>query len=250
MTAAHSCARRAYGLIRRAVAMAAVAVLAGCTGQPPAARAGDTVVTFGDSVPAGTACDCTAFPELYAREIAARSIDLAQPGLTAADLRAQLDTPQAADAVRRASVVLIMVGANDLAAVFESGHGGGAAYASAAASVRRDVGASLSRIRVLRGAGRPVIVLGYWNVVEDGEVGHADYGTDGAAEAAIATDQANAALRQAAQAAGAVFLDTSAALNGDGDPTDLLTSDGDHPNLRGHEAIAEALYTALPDPAH
>jgi acyl-CoA thioesterase-1 len=96
-------------------------------------------------------------------------------------------------------------------------------------------------------------VLGYWNVVEDGDVGRSDYGADGAAEAAIATDQANTALRQAAQAAVAVFLDTSDALNGDdgdGDPTDLLTSDGDHPNRRGHEAIAQAVYSALPDPKH
>jgi acyl-CoA thioesterase-1 len=115
------------------------------------------------------------------------------------------------------------------------------------------VGASLSRIRALRGAGLPVIVLGYWNVVEDGKVGQSDYGADGAAEAALATDQANDALREAANAADAIYLSSSAALKGadnQDDPTDLLTSDGDHPNARGHEAIAQAVYTTLPDPLH
>jgi len=240
------------GVIRRAAAAAAVAVLAGCTGPPATVPATATVVTFGDSVPAGTSCGCTAFPDLYARRITAESIDLARPGLTAAGMRAQLDTPRATDALRRASVVLIMIGANDLAAAFESGRGG-PAYASAAASVRRDVSASLSRIRAVRGAGLPVIVLGYWNVVEDGEVGHSDYGADGAAEAALATDQANEALREVAKAAGVIYLSTSAALKGADardDPTELLTSDGDHPNARGHEAIAQAVYTALPDPLH
>ena len=32
----------------------------------------------------------------------------------------------------------------------------------------------------------------------------------------------------------------------DQDPTALLAPDGDHPNAAGHQAIADALYAALP----
>ncbi|WP_242625203.1 SGNH/GDSL hydrolase family protein [Krasilnikovia cinnamomea] len=239
-------------MIRRILALAGVAVLGGCAAAqapappPPAV----TVVTFGDSVAAGTDCDCTPFPDLYARRLGARSLNLAQPGSTAEEVTAEMDTEEGTDAVRGASVVLLMAGANDLADAFEAGTGE-RGYAQAADVVQREITAAVARVRELRGPDCEVLVLGYWNVVEDGDVARTDYGANGVAEAASATRYADDALRRAAAAGGAAYLDTSAALRGpDGraNPTDLLAEDGDHPNARGQEAIAAAVYDVLPHP--
>ncbi|GAB1691649.1 SGNH/GDSL hydrolase family protein [Krasilnikovia sp. M28-CT-15] len=238
-------------MIRRAVALLGVAVLGGCAAAAPMPTTAPlTVVTFGDSVAAGTDCDCTPFPDLYAGRIGAHSINLAEAGSTAADVAAELDTDEGTEAVRGANVVLLMAGANDVADAFDA-NTGEQGYAQAADSVQREVTAALTRVRELRGPGVEVLVVGYWNVVEDGDVARVDYGDDGVAEAASATRYTDDALRRAAAAGGAAYLDTSAAFKGaDGraNPTALLAEDGDHPNARGQAAIAAAVYEALPDP--
>lgn len=231
----------------KAALVGLVLVLAGCTapghGTPAPDGSAPAVVTFGDSVPAGTACGCTPFPDIYAGLLGATSDNLAESGFTSLDVRQQLATPQAAAAVRTASVVLVMAGANDLAAAFDAGSG---AYAEPAAQVRQNVTAVVAAVHALRPSAS-VLIFGYWNVVEDGDVGHADYGDDGVTEAVTATRYCNDALRQAAT--GATYVDTTTAFKGEAgeaDPTGLLAADGDHPNAAGHEAIAEAAYAALP----
>jgi lysophospholipase L1-like esterase len=109
--------------------------------------------------------------------------------------------------------------------------------------------ATVERIRKIGGDRVSVIVFGYWNVMEDGARGRADYGDNGLALAVTATQYANQALREAAAAAAAAFVPTDVTFkgaDGDRDPTDLLAEDGDHPNARGHQLIAEAAYEALP----
>ncbi|BFU44495.1 SGNH/GDSL hydrolase family protein [Krasilnikovia sp. MM14-A1004] len=239
-------------MIRRVLALAGVAALSGCAvAQAPApVSAALTVVTFGDSVAAGTDCDCTPFPDLYAGRLGARSLNLAQPGSTAQDVSDEMDSEEGTDAVRGANVVLLMAGANDLADAFDAGTGAHG-YARAADGVQREVTAAITRVRELRGPDCEVLVLGYWNVVEDGDVAKADYDDDRVADAASATRYADDALRRAAAAGGAAYLDTSAAFKGaDGqaNPTGLLAEDGDHPNARGQAAIAAAVYEVLPDP--
>jgi acyl-CoA thioesterase-1 len=226
----------------------AVLLLAGCgpSATPAHARPATdrTVVTFGDSVPAGTACDCTPFPGLYAAAIGAASDNLSQPGYVSADVRRQVAAAPAQVAVRAATTVLIMVGANDLAAAFAAGD---RAYAAPAAQVERNVTATVTAVHALRPAAR-VLILGYWNVVEDGAVGRADYGDTGVAESVTATRFCNDALRRSATATGVAYLDTTAAFKGaDGslDPTGLLASDGDHPNAAGHRAVAAAVREVL-----
>jgi acyl-CoA thioesterase I len=238
--------------VRALVAALATLLLAGCTGTghgtPRPSAGAPTVVALGDSVPAGTACGCTPFPDLYARLLApgATSTNLAEPGYTSGDVRQQLASPAARAAVRAADVVLVMAGANDVAAAFDPG---GASYETAATTVERNIAAAVAAIHVLRGRAVPVLVLGYWNIVEDGDVGRADYGPDGVAEARSATLSADEALMRAAAATGARYVDTTAAFEGDDgeqDPTPLLAPDGDHPDAAGHEAIAEAAYAVLP----
>jgi acyl-CoA thioesterase-1 len=210
------------------------------------------VVTLGDSVPAGTACDCTPFPDLYAHMLnpEARSVNLAQPGYTASDVQGQLTDAGVRTDLRTAAVVLVMIGANDLADAFDNSRDD-ASYQAVAATVRTDVAAIVTTVMQVHATPVTVLVLGYWNVVKDGAVGLAEYGADGLKSAERATRDCNQALRRAAQQSGARYVTTTPVFKGTDrqeDPTDLLAADGDHPNAAGHQAIADALYTTNPTP--
>lgn len=239
-------------------ALVAALCLAACSAAPApavplsetATVGGQVVVALGDSVPAGTACDCDPFPDLYARMLspAASAANLARPGYTSNDVRGQIDDDGTDDTLRKATVVLIMAGANDLAATFDD-DGDDAAYQSTAAQVVANVRATIDGIRQVHVSPVQIVVLGYWNVVKDGAVGLATYGSDGVAAAENATRYCNEALRQAAESDGARYVTTRVAFKGenrDQDPTGLLAPDGDHPNARGHQAIADVVYAALP----
>lgn len=212
-----------------------------------------TVVALGDSVPAGTACHCTPFPDLYAGLVspAARTVNLAHNGYTSVDVRRQVDGMSRPGPLAAATVVLIMVGANDMADAFTSSRDT-ASYQAVAARIGDDVTATVRRLRAIHSGPAParVLVFGYWNVVEDGAVGRSDYDQDGLAAAATATRYANDALRAAARRTTAGYVPTYPVFKGaDGavDPTDLLAGDGDHPSARGHQLIARAAYAVLPN---
>ncbi len=229
--------------MRRLAPLLALLLLAGCAHPAGPAAPLRTVVALGDSVPAGSACGCDPFPDLYARAQHAVDVNLAEPGYTSADVLAQL--PADRDVLASASEVLLMVGANDLAGAFDADD----PYAPAAAAVRADVAATVTAIERIHPV--PVIVFGYWNVVLDGRVGTEHYGPDGVRAAAEATRYANNALRAAARQTGVRYVPTEAAFHGDDggrDPTGLLAPDGDHPNAAGHAAIA-ALIPPLPPAA-
>jgi len=201
-----------------------------------------TIVTLGDSVAAGAECDCDPFPALYAKRQHAVDVNLAESGATAADVRGQL--PDNSGALSKAAEVLIMIGANDVADTIDDP----STYPAAADGVREDVTAMIAGIEKAHHV--PVIVLGYWNVVLDGQVGEKTYGADGMRDATQATNLINSALAAAAATnAQAEYISTAPAFHGpDGthDPTDLLASDGDHPNAAGQAAIA-TLLPALPE---
>jgi lysophospholipase L1-like esterase len=206
--------------------------------QTPVAQstAAPVVVTLGDSVPAGTACDCDPFPTLYAREVHAVSVNLAVPGYTSSDVLGQIPAVRAN--LSSAAEVVLMIGANDLAAAFDDG----TSYSDAAGAMQQNVVAAIRAIDAIRPT--TVLVLGYWNVVEDGQVAAGNYGSGGVQKSDSATQDANDALQAAAKQTGATYISTVAAFHGaDGnqDPTALLAPDGDHPNAAGHAAIAALL---------
>jgi lysophospholipase L1-like esterase len=225
--------------------------VAGCTGpaspsEPPGTP---VVVTLGDSVPAGTACGCDPFPDRYARLVSpdAVSVNLAQPGDTSADIRDEAGDDDVRADLRRATIVLIMAGANDLAAAVADGRDD-RAYETSADQVEANVAATVDTVMRMHRTPVTVLVLGYWNVVKDGAVGLAAYGAAGLASAHAATRYCNLALQRAAKQTGARYVPTTAAFRGDHralDPTGLLAPDGDHPNADGQEAIAEAVYAVL-----
>jgi acyl-CoA thioesterase I len=229
---------------RRALALpaalcSAVLGLAGCgTMQPSLASpaAAPVVVTLGDSVPAGTACDCDPFPTTYARTVHAVSDNLAVPGYTSQDVLEQI--PGIRSRLFAAREVVMMIGANDLAAAFDAD----TSFATAATTMQQNVTASIEAIDAIHRT--TVLVLGYWNVVQDGQVAATAYGPTGVERSVTATQYANNGLQAAAEQTHATYISTDAAFHGaDGtkDPTNLLAPDGDHPNAAGHAAIAALL---------
>jgi len=230
-------------------------------GQRPRSRL--RVVALGDSVTAGSACGCDAFPVVYARLLSHQQHrpvqveNLGVAGLGSAGMLSQLDQTSTARDVAAADVVLVTIGANDF-----SDHksdvtqdvctrpGNGDCVSDELDAMRNRVSAALARIRRLR-SGPPgqVLVTGYWNVFEDGKVARQSYSSAGVAATVDLTVRANAELRRAADANGATYVDLLGPFSRSArDITQLLAGDGDHPDARGHQLIARTLLAAGPRP--
>lgn len=241
-----------------AVAATLLAVLVGTTlpAAPAIASTNGVMVSFGDSVPSGARCACTAFPTQYAALVArhtgraVRMTNDAVGGATSASVLQQLQTMSVRSAVHASGTVLVMVGANDFVTPFRRvlhhQEEARAAFRPVAAVVRRHVAELVRELHALR-PGIRVLVGNYWNVVKDGRVARQQYGAWGLAKANEATRYANRALARAARENGATLISTYVPFKGEHghrDPTALLAADGDHPNARGHAVIAEAYFRA------
>jgi lysophospholipase L1-like esterase len=224
----------------------------------PPAPAGHVVLALGDSVPAGRACDCEPFPETYGSLLARRTgtrvtvLNKAVSGLDTSQLVTQLGTADVADAVRRSDVVLVTIGANDFADHHdevvddECTTTDRDCVSDELASLRDHLASVLATLRRLR-QGQPtsVLVTGYWNVFEDGDVARRAYGTSGLRSSLRLTTRANAVIRSACSSSGARYVDLFRAFEEPGhDTTPLMAADGDHPDAAGHALIARALLDA------
>src|SRR6478736_4253414 len=223
----------------------------------PAAQS-HVVLALGDSVPSGHACGCSPFPETYGSLLSRRTgarvtVDnRAVSGLQTADVIDQLRDPDVASAVRRADVFLVTIGANDFGDHHDQVVGGacGAGDTDCVSDELDSMGAHLAsvlaRIRALRD-GRPtsVLVTGYWNVFEDGDVARRAYGTSGLQASLRLTQRANAVIESVSAAAGARYVDLYGPFEQSGrDVTALMAADGDHPDAAGHLLIARTLLAA------
>lgn len=238
------------------------------TPVPPPSSAGTPtwsalrVTALGDSVTAGTHCDCSPFPQLYAAGLQHRyatPVQIANDGFggqTSADVLAELRRDRAVRAdVARADVVVLTIGANDFGPAYAAVTGGAcgtddrlACERPALATLADRLPAILARIADLRDQ-RPtaVLVTGYWNVFEDGDVAAAGMTSRGLRTSDELTRAANAVIETAADQAGEHFVDLYAPFKGpsaEKDPTSLLADDGDHPNAAGHRLIARTLLAA------
>ncbi|WP_375430037.1 SGNH/GDSL hydrolase family protein [uncultured Friedmanniella sp.] len=219
------------------------------------------VVALGDSVTAGTNCDCTAFPQLYGLELGERDgadvevTDEGAGGATSADLLSEL--PDLSKELGKADIVLITIGANDFSDLSDdllgSSCGGEdhlACTRTAQADLRRNLTAIEARILAIRdGQPTTILVTGYWNVYEDGDVADHDYNEDGEAASIALTLVANTIIKGTTGESGIRYVDLYSPFKGHSgthDPTPLLADDGDHPNAAGHKVIARALLAATP----
>jgi lysophospholipase L1-like esterase len=220
------------------------------------------VVALGDSVTAGSRCDCAAFPQLYATGLESRygvPIQLTNDGRggqTSDTVLADLDSTSREEAdVAAADVVLVTIGANDFSQVHEAIVTNTCGLADRLSCARqrlldlgRKLAAILGRIHDLRaGQSNAVLVTGYWNVFEDGDVARSDFSREGQDASDQLTQAVNLEIATAASEADATYIDLYRPFKGaDGsqDPTHLLADDGDHPNAPGHRVIAQTLLAA------
>ena len=213
------------------------------------------VVGIGDSVTAGTACDCVDFVRLYARELNSRGTpatasNLGIPGLTSAQLLEAVQRPGTLrETVAAGDVLLVTIGANDLEpqlAQWSSGGCPASCWSPAVARVAGNVADLVRAARSLHGASQQVLVTGYWNVFDDGDEAATARGTAYLAWSDALSRALNSALCDAALRTGATCVDLYSPFKGDGsrNPTSLLAADGDHPNAAGHRLIAGALLAA------
>lgn len=223
------------------------------------APTGHLVVAFGDSVPSGAACSCSPFPTIYGSLLGKRTGDpvavhnYAVSGLDTVGLLTQLRQPHIMEAVRRADVFLVTIGANDFEdhhdQVVERAcarHGTDDCVVDEVDSMRAHLAKALAEIRTLR-QGKPtaVLVTGYWNVFEDGNVAHDAFGSAGLRASIQLTLRVNAAIRSVSTDAGAHYVDIFGPFQRHGPDIDsLLAADGDHPDAAGHQLIATTLMDA------
>jgi len=258
--------RRVFGVLAAMILAALTLLDQGRVDPEPdysaaAPRAAPVVLALGDSVPAGTACDCSPFPTLYGA-LLSRHVGVpvtvdneAVSGLDTTGLLAQLRQPRVADEVRRASVVLLTIGANDFADNHDRVVDDDCARDTATdcvsdelASLQAHLATALAELRTLR-AGMPtsVLVTGYWNVFEDGGVARRGAGVSGLQASIALTVRVNAAIRSVSSSAGAHYVDLFEPFQRRGRDIDsLLAPDGDHPDAAGHRLIAAELLDATP----
>jgi lysophospholipase L1-like esterase len=216
------------------------------------------VVGLGDSVPAGSACDCTSYVSLVGRHQAARLgttakvSNLAEGGLTTPDLLDQLEKSPVRAEVAAADLVVVTVGANDFdtgAVASDSCRGPGLhCFRSTLEEQRSRLDDVFRKVEGLLGReDATVLVTGYWNVFLDGEVA-ARRGTRYVRNSIALTRAENDQIAGAARRSGATYVDIFTPFKGESgtrDDTSLLADDGDHPDAAGHRRIAEALESAL-----
>ncbi|HEU5483661.1 MAG TPA: SGNH/GDSL hydrolase family protein [Microlunatus sp.] len=215
------------------------------------------LVGFGDSVMAGTACDCDDFLTQVGHQLAGRTgravttINNGANGETAAGVLQELRTDDAVAAeISAAGVIVVTIGANDLGPALDEWQDRGcdaACYQPEIQAMGQRLSDALTVLDRHKPAATPVLVTSYWNVFEDGDVGLDEHGVAYPAWSDRVTRAANRAICAAAERAAAGCVDLYRPFKGDGgqDPTTLLADDGDHPNDTGTTVIADTVTAAI-----
>lgn len=217
------------------------------------------IVALGDSVPAGTACECTPYPQLSATDLsvpAERTVLAANDavaGYTTTDVIGQLaGDMNTVEDVQRADIVEIEIGANDVPYTDTCGTDLNC-YLPDIPAIGSNLRSIVSRVHELLAGHRALIVLlDYWSVWLGGQFAQ-QKGMDYVDAAAAVTHEVDAAITAVAGETDSIYVDLRAAFKGPSyayDETHYLASDGDHPNAAGHRQIASALYAAVQEHMH
>ncbi len=214
-----------------------------------------SLAALGDSIPAGSACDCTPYPQLSASDLsrpggpAVTASNVAVGGYTSSDVLDQLSSTGAeTDAVKAARLVEIEVGANDAAPTDSCGDDV-ACYRPKVTDLRVNLRDIVGRVHELTAEhAAKVVLLDYWSVWLGGQYAQ-QKGQAYANAAAGVTDEVNTVIRDVAAETGSTYVDLRAAFKGPDyayDETHYLATDGIHPNASGHQRIAAALSEVAP----
>lgn len=213
-----------------------------------------TLVALGDSVPAATACSCGG----YVRDLAA-SIDtkdmpvstrnLAVPGADTRSLLTQMHTADVRAALAHADVVVLQIGANDVASEdLERTECLGATrcWTADLAALGQRLDDVITTVTNETRPGTTVRAIGYWNVAMDGSPGQ-QQGTTYVRNGRHLTAAVNHLLSTTATRHHVGYVDLSRVFLGDHRVDERLADDGDHPNAAGHRLIASAVLNSLPE---
>ncbi len=213
-----------------------------------------SIVTLGDSVPRGTSCGCSPYPELVAARLGkltdrhVTDTNDSVAGYTTANVLGQLRTDRTVIRdIRRAGAVEIQIGANDVP--FRTSCGTTIrCYAGRVPAMKARLDQIVGRIRDLTPHRRAVIVLvDYWSIWLGGRYAAAK-GSAYVDAAKELTARVDTAIRSVAGATHSSYVDLRAAFKGETyeyDETHYLAGDGDHPNRAGQRRIAAAVEAAI-----
>jgi lysophospholipase L1-like esterase len=156
------------------------------------------------------------------------------------------------DHVRRADVIEIEIGANDVAYNSDCGTAVDC-YAAEIPTIRKNLDEIVARVHALTsGHEALVVLLDYWSVWLGGKYAAAK-GEAYVAAAEQVTDDVNAVIESTAARSRSPYVDLRAAFKGPDyayDETHYLAPDGDHPNAAGHKQIATAAATVIEKALH
>ncbi|MFT4293780.1 MAG: SGNH/GDSL hydrolase family protein, partial [Micropruina sp.] len=212
------------------------------------------LVGLGDSVMAGTNCDCDGIVAGLADslqsawKVPVSQVNLGESGATTDDLLDDLtNDPRTMSEVGRADVVLVIIGANDLTDDLDTWRRTGcerSCYQPHVRQMQSRLAKILARIANLEGT-RPytLVVDGYWNILTDGQTALQQGGWPQLSWSRAVTAAVDAAIQDAAGAAGARYVELRPVFADTADR--LLADDGDHPNAAGVAAIVRANLRAL-----
>lgn len=215
------------------------------------------VVGLGDSVMAGTNCNCAGPVTEYADALSARlgvtvhADNLGVNGATTQTLLADLEgNAQVRASVAGARVVLVIIGANDLYPQLNQ-YRTSSCLDSCFEPAVKAMGARLAHIlglieQLRAGHQTTLLVANYWNVFTDGQIARSTVGQKELDWSQDITQAANRQIYLSTLAQHATMVDTVVPIKGQGDPTPLLADDGDHPNAAGVQALTAAFLSATP----
>jgi lysophospholipase L1-like esterase len=253
--------RRAVSAVASLIAVVCVATACSSSSHGSSAPPAKTlsIVALGDSVPYGTSCHCTPYPQLSAGGLAkstggkATATNDAVPGYTTKNVLHQLESDESVIAhVKQAKVAEIEIGANDVAYSKACGTDV-ACYEPKLPTIRQNLAAIVARAHELAsGHQLLVVLLDYWSVWLGGQYAEAK-GEAYVDAARTMTEQVDAAIKSTAAKTHSAYVDLRAAFKGPTysyDETHYLASDGDHPNAAGHEKIATATEAVIEKALH
>jgi lysophospholipase L1-like esterase len=215
---------------------------------------------MGDSVPSGYNCNCTPYPQLSASGLAAKTDQTvkatndAVAGYTTTNVLQQLDSDNTViDQVKKADVVEINVGANDVPYNKNSCGASVDCYAPLVPPMQKNLAAIVSRVHDLTSGHKVLVVLlDYWSIWLGGTYAR-DKGNAYVSAARQMTAQVDDAIKTTASQSGSAYVSERSAFKGPSFgyiESHYLASDGEHPNAKGHQAIAAATEAVVENTLH
>jgi lysophospholipase L1-like esterase len=214
-----------------------------------------SIVALGDSVPSGYRCDCTPYPQLSATGLATSTgqtvtaTNDAVAGYTTSNVLRQLDSDSTViDQVRKADVVEVNAGANDVPYNADSCGTSVECYAPLVGPMKHNLTAIVGRIHELTSGHKVLVVLlDYWSIWLGGTYAR-DKGDAYVNAAREMTDQVDAAVKATAAESDSAYVSEARAFKGPSFgyiESHYLAPDGEHPDADGHQAIATAAEAAI-----